>query len=114
MGTCEPEVKTLTCQCGWGDANFCTRKPDHSSQRVPHYFPRCEVTITLFVAPFTHSAVTAFSFYLADFNTWKTNIMPLLPSGTRLMVPSWACTCHLSNAQSFDSRSEEHTSELQS
>jgi hypothetical protein len=44
-----------------------------------------------------------FQDYLADFNTWKTNIMPLLPSGTMLMGPSWACTCHLSNAQSFDS-----------
>jgi hypothetical protein len=44
-----------------------------------------------------------FQEYLAEFNQWKTNIMPLLPSGTKLMGPSWACACHLTNAQPFDS-----------
>jgi hypothetical protein len=41
--------------------------------------------------------------YLADFNTWKTNIAPLLPLGTKFMGPSWASPSSLSNAQSYDS-----------
>jgi len=41
--------------------------------------------------------------YLADFNTWKKNINPLLPSGTRLMGSSWAYTKTLSNLDSYDS-----------
>jgi len=41
--------------------------------------------------------------YLADFNTWKTNILPLLPSGTKLMGASWGSTGTLSNIQSYDS-----------
>ena len=48
-------------------------------------------------APYT------FQKYLAEFNKWKTNIMDLLPSDTKLMGPSWACACHLTNAQPFDS-----------
>jgi hypothetical protein len=41
--------------------------------------------------------------YLADFNEWKTNIMPLLPQGTKLMGPSWASPSSLDYAQAFDS-----------
>ena len=40
--------------------------------------------------------------YSADFNTWKTNIAPLLPLGTKFMGPSWASPGSLSNAPSFD------------
>jgi hypothetical protein len=41
--------------------------------------------------------------YVADFNTWKVNITPLLPPGTRLMGASWAGMGMLSNIQSYDS-----------
>ncbi len=41
--------------------------------------------------------------YLNDFDTWKTSVMPLLPSGTLLMGASWAETSMLSNVQSYDS-----------
>jgi Glycosyl hydrolase family 79 C-terminal beta domain len=41
--------------------------------------------------------------YVADFNTWKTNIMPILPTGTNLMGPSCAGTGWLPNTQSYDS-----------
>ena len=41
--------------------------------------------------------------YLADFNTWKTNIMPVLPTGTKLMGPSWAETGWWPNIKSYDS-----------
>jgi hypothetical protein len=41
--------------------------------------------------------------YVADFNTWKTNIVPVLPTGTKLMGPSWARTGWLPNTQSYDS-----------
>jgi len=44
-----------------------------------------------------------FADYLADFNEWETNILPLLPSGTKLMGPSWASPSSLTNAQTFDS-----------
>jgi len=41
--------------------------------------------------------------YLADFNTWTTNIAPLLPSGTKFLGPAWASPSSLSNAESYDS-----------
>jgi hypothetical protein len=41
--------------------------------------------------------------YMADFNEWKTSIMPLLPKGTKLMGPSWASPSSLANAPAFDS-----------
>jgi hypothetical protein len=41
--------------------------------------------------------------YLADFNRWKTNIMPVLPTGTKLMGPSCANTGWLSDVQSYES-----------
>jgi hypothetical protein len=43
--------------------------------------------------------------YLPYFNTWKTHIMPILPTGTKLMGPSWGGEAMhwLPNAQSFDS-----------
>ncbi len=46
-------------------------------------------------APYTYAS------YQADFDTWKTNIMPLLPSGTKLMGPSWAWPSELSNINPF-------------
>jgi Glycosyl hydrolase family 79 C-terminal beta domain/Abnormal spindle-like microcephaly-assoc'd, ASPM-SPD-2-Hydin len=48
-------------------------------------------------APYT------FQEYLNDFNTWKDNIMPLLPTGTKLMGASWASTGSLSHIQPYDS-----------
>jgi hypothetical protein len=41
--------------------------------------------------------------YLAEFNTWQTHIMPLLPSSTKLMGPSCGNTYWLSDIQSYDS-----------
>jgi hypothetical protein len=41
--------------------------------------------------------------YLADFNTWKTNITPVLPTGTRLMGPSWAGFGWWPNIKTYDS-----------
>jgi hypothetical protein len=41
--------------------------------------------------------------YLADFDRWKTNIMPVLPTGVKLMGASWSSTWMLGNAQSFES-----------
>ena len=48
-------------------------------------------------APYT------FQNYLSDFNIWKTNIMPLLPPGTKLMGASWGSITTLSNVPDFDS-----------
>jgi hypothetical protein len=47
---------------------------------------------------------TSYSFkdYLVDFNKWKTNILPVLPSGTKLMGPSWSGSGALTNFQAFD------------
>lgn len=42
-----------------------------------------------------------FQNYLSDFNTWKTNITPLLPTGTALTGPSWGATNQLSNIAPF-------------
>ena len=44
-----------------------------------------------------------FAEYLSDFSEWKTNIMPLLPQGTKLMGPSFASPNSLVNAHAFDS-----------
>jgi hypothetical protein len=41
--------------------------------------------------------------YLAQFNIWKTHIMPLLPSSTGLMGPSCGYIEWLSDTQSYDS-----------
>ncbi len=41
--------------------------------------------------------------YFAEFNTWKTNIMPVLPAGTMLMGPSWAETGWWPDIKSYDS-----------
>ncbi len=40
--------------------------------------------------------------YVAQFNTWKTNIMPVLPAGTMLMGPSWAGSVWWPNIKSYD------------
>jgi glycosyl hydrolase family 79 len=48
-------------------------------------------------APYT------FQDYIADFNTWKASITPLLPTGTLLLGASWASVGMLSNIQAFDS-----------
>lgn len=39
--------------------------------------------------------------YVSDFDKWKTNIKPVLPSGTQLMGASWAWTGMLKDAQSY-------------
>lgn len=49
-----------------------------------------------------------FQDYLADFNTWKQSISPLLPSGTLLLGASWAHAQMLSNAPAY--ASAEHVS----
>ena len=41
--------------------------------------------------------------YVADFNTWKTNIIPVLPTGTMLLGPSWAEFGWWPNIKSYDS-----------
>lgn len=43
----------------------------------------------------------SFQDYLIDFNTWKTNILPRLPSGTKLVGPSWSWVAVLSNLPAF-------------
>jgi hypothetical protein len=45
----------------------------------------------------------AYNDYLADFNTWKTNIMPVLPTGTMLVGPSWAGFGWWPDIKSYDS-----------
>lgn len=42
-----------------------------------------------------------FQDYLVDFNTWKTNILPRLPSSTKLVGPSWSWVAVLSNLRAF-------------
>ena len=42
-----------------------------------------------------------FSAYLAEFDTWRKQIYPLLPDGTRLLGPAWAYPASLSNAGPF-------------
>jgi Glycosyl hydrolase family 79 C-terminal beta domain len=42
-----------------------------------------------------------FTNYLSDFATWQTAIMPLLPTGVKLMGPSWSSTSSLSNLPAF-------------
>jgi hypothetical protein len=44
----------------------------------------------------------SFRDYLVDFKKWKTSILPLLPSGIKLMGPSWAVLGALSSFQAFD------------
>ena len=51
---------------------------------------------------FRNSSYT-FRDYLADFNKWKTSILARLPSGARLMGPSWCCVGSLPNFPAFDS-----------
>jgi Glycosyl hydrolase family 79 C-terminal beta domain len=47
-------------------------------------------------APYT------FEDYLAEFNTWKENIVPLLPEGIKFMGASWASSAMLPNIGSYD------------
>ncbi len=48
-----------------------------------------------------------FQDYLADFDTWKKEILPVLPAGTKLLGPSWASAGMLSNTTSFDDVEEQ-------
>jgi hypothetical protein len=56
-----------------------------------------------YVSSGMRAAPYTFQDYVADFNKWKTNISPLLPTGTQLMGASWGSTGMLSNVQAFDS-----------
>jgi hypothetical protein len=51
----------------------------------------------------TRTSPYTYQNYLAEFNTWRTHIMPLLPSSTGLMGPSCGNTAWLSDTQSYDS-----------
>ena len=42
-----------------------------------------------------------FTDYFADFATWQMAILPLLPSGVKLMGPAWSSTSSLSNLPAF-------------
>jgi len=42
-----------------------------------------------------------FQNYLVDFNTWKTQILARLPSGTKFVGPSWSWVTPLSNLPAF-------------
>ncbi len=42
-----------------------------------------------------------FASYLSDFAKWRTRLLPLLPSGTKLMGPSWAFSETLVNLPGF-------------
>ena len=42
-----------------------------------------------------------FADYLMDFDTWRKQIYPLLPTGTRLLGPSWAYPASLKDAAAF-------------
>lgn len=44
-----------------------------------------------------------FTDYQSDFATWRQNVLPLLPSGTKLMGPAWANMVSLSNLSTFES-----------
>lgn len=50
------------------------------------------------------SPTYSYSQYLGEFNSWKTSLTPLLPSGTKLMGPAWAQIKTLqTNYPSYDS-----------
>jgi Glycosyl hydrolase family 79 C-terminal beta domain/IPT/TIG domain len=45
-----------------------------------------------------------FSSYLLDFDNWKSSILPVLPTGTKLMGPSWGSTNLLTNLPVFEAQ----------
>jgi hypothetical protein len=53
-----------------------------------------------------------FADYLSDFATWRTAILPLLPTGVKLMGPSWASTSSLSNLPAFLAQEQNNLSIL--